>query len=83
MELWELLAKANVLVAPGNMFSGRTFGEGSGVPEKEVGVAEEEAEEVGGDGYFRMAFSTASPDDMKSAMTILAKVVGEYFEERL
>lgn len=83
MELWELLAKANVLVAPGNMFSGRTFGEGSGVPEKALGEAEEEVQEVGGDGYFRMAFSTASPEDMKSAMTILARVVAEYFEERM
>lgn len=33
-----------------------------------------------GDGFFRLAFSTASEEEMKHAMTVVAKVVRKFFE---
>ncbi|GAA5893063.1 hypothetical protein JCM5296_003062 [Sporobolomyces johnsonii] len=74
-QLWEELAEANVLVAPGTMFSGRTFG---------TTATEEEGPEVlaiteEGDGFFRISFSSATEEQMKEATRIIGKVVEEFF----
>ncbi|GAA5876540.1 hypothetical protein JCM16303_003573 [Sporobolomyces ruberrimus] len=83
--LWTDLAEHSVLVAPGSMFSGRTFP--PSVPTDEFtedfsaeswqqAVNEEE-----GDGFFRIAFSTASKDDMKKATAIIGQRVAKFFKE--
>ncbi|CEQ40216.1 SPOSA6832_01805 [Sporobolomyces salmonicolor] len=74
-QLWEELAEANVLVAPGTMFSGRTFGTTASQEEgPEVLAITEE-----GDGFFRIAFSSATEAQMKDATRIIGRVVEEFF----
>lgn len=72
--LWEQLAEANLLIAPGTMFSGASFG-------KDELVAERLMETKEGDGFFRLSFSTASEEDMKTAAKTIGKVVKEFFAE--
>ncbi|GAA5874784.1 hypothetical protein JCM1840_000432, partial [Sporobolomyces johnsonii] len=74
-QLWEELAEVNVFVAPGTMFSGRTFG---------TTATEEEGPEVlaiteEGDGCFRIAFGSATEEQMKEATRIIERVVEEFF----
>lgn len=73
-KLWEDIAEAGVLIAPGNMFSGREFG-------KDLLV-----EEVGGggddDGFFRLSFSTASEEEMGKAATVIKDCTQEFWEKR-
>ncbi|EGU13534.1 hypothetical protein RTG_00264 [Rhodotorula toruloides ATCC 204091] len=78
--LWEDLAEHNVLVAPGTMFSARTFGPGDAAPgfaqaDEHLAVTED------GDGFFRMSFSSATPEQMKEAAKIIGDRVTKFFKD--
>ncbi|GAA5978310.1 hypothetical protein JCM11641_004650 [Rhodosporidiobolus odoratus] len=78
-QLWEALAESTLLTAPGLMFSSSTFG-----PKLEQGQAEGQevlAVTEEGDGFFRIAFSTATEAQMEEAAKILKKVVKEFFAQ--
>ncbi|GAA5984700.1 hypothetical protein JCM5350_007921 [Sporobolomyces pararoseus] len=80
--LWTDLAEHSVLVAPGSMFSGRAFP--PTVPTDELNDFTEESwnesvDEKEGDGFFRISFSTASPEEMKKATAIIGKRVEKFF----
>jgi len=82
LALWEEIAEAKVLVAPGSMFSAREFPpsgdvEMMDVDDKNLVVADN------GDGFFRMAFSMASAEEMQKAMGILGKVTKKFFHTQL
>jgi len=72
MELWTDLAEHNVLVAPGTMFNASEFPPS---PPK----ADELALTDAGDGFFRIAFSTATPEQMKEAAQIIGQRVEKFF----
>lgn len=84
--LWEQLAERNVLVAPGTMFSGRTFGQPDAfdptvAPPLTMCGPGERLIEKDGDGWFRISFSTASEDDMRTAMKTIGKVTAEFWRD--
>jgi len=72
MELWTDLAEHNVLVAPGSMFDASEFPPAPPKPE-ELALTED------GDGFFRIAFSTATPEQMKQAADIIGRRVEKFF----
>ncbi|KPV72309.1 uncharacterized protein RHOBADRAFT_55794 [Rhodotorula graminis WP1] len=72
MELWTDLAEHNVLVAPGTMFDASEF---PPAPPK----ADELALTDAGDGFFRIAFSTATPEQMKEAAKVIGQRVEKFF----
>ena len=84
VKLWEEIAEANVLLAPGTMFSGRTFGDDTTNPTACLWGSEgEQSDELatdGGDGFFRLSFSNATQKEMYSAMSIVGKVVAKFFK---
>ncbi|GAA6025556.1 hypothetical protein JCM11491_000054 [Sporobolomyces phaffii] len=82
-QLWTDLADHSVLVAPGSMFSGRAFP--PAVPTDEASSASASAwdsavDDATGDGFFRVAFSTASRDEMKRATAIIGRRVEKFFK---
>ncbi|KAM0751020.1 PLP-dependent transferase [Meredithblackwellia eburnea MCA 4105] len=91
---WEELAEANVLVAPGTMFSGITFGDDTQapsaciwggdavIPSNEEELRRELVSENNGDGFFRMSFSSATEADMRKAMKIVGEVVEKFFKTK-
>ena len=62
----------NVLVAPGAMFDASEFPPAPPKPE-ELALTED------GDGFFRTAFSTATPEQMKQAADIIGRRVEKFF----
>lgn len=84
VKLWEQIADADVLLAPGTMFSGVTFGDDASNPTACIwgaeGRQEEELAVDGGDGFFRLAFSTASEKEMRTAMKTVGEVVAKFFK---
>ncbi|GAA6061023.1 hypothetical protein JCM10212_001079 [Sporobolomyces blumeae] len=87
--LWEDLAEHNVLVAPGSMFSGRVFPPKIPTNEVEDGGTEmatmtdwnDAVDHKTGDGFFRIAFSTATEDQMREATKIIGKRVERFFRK--
>ncbi|KAK4051762.1 hypothetical protein OIO90_004586 [Microbotryomycetes sp. JL221] len=92
--LWEQIAESNVLVAPGTMFSGRTFGQPLALLDSTVPSTSDEVLEHAmcgsgerlimtpeGDGFFRISFSTASEKDMRSAMKTIGKCVADFWRD--
>ncbi|GAA5849914.1 hypothetical protein JCM5353_009063 [Sporobolomyces roseus] len=79
--LWEDLAEHNVLVAPGSMFSGREFPPKLPTQEFDDFDFSASVEPESGDGFFRIAFSTASQEQMKEATRIIGKRVEKFFRE--
>ncbi|KAI5480676.1 hypothetical protein MNV49_007603 [Pseudohyphozyma bogoriensis] len=73
MGLWEAIAEANVLIAPGTMFSATEFGKPS---------VEEQIMEVSGDGFFRIAFSSASADEMKESMKVVGRETRKFWNKK-
>lgn len=92
IKLWEKIAEAKVLVAPGNMFNARTFGSGNeeppfAPPQYSVRLTSEEDESAHelmltpeGDGYFRIAFSSADKATMLHGARVLGQQVKRFFE---
>lgn len=72
-ELWEDLAEHNVLIAPGTMFSARDFPQQPPAEEGALAVAED------GDAFFRIAFSTATAEQIHEAAKIIAQRVEHFF----
>ncbi|GAA6009684.1 aminotransferase-like domain-containing protein [Rhodotorula paludigena] len=72
-ELWEDFAEHNVLIAPGTMFSARDFPQQPPKEEGAFAVAEE------GDAFFRIAFSTATAEQIHEAAKIIAQRVEHFF----
>ncbi|BFZ59142.1 hypothetical protein YB2330_000146 [Saitoella coloradoensis] len=64
-QLWQKLIDAKVLLVPGKFFA----------------ADESVLKERGGAGYFRLAFSSSSEEDMKEAVKRFGKVVREFFGE--
>lgn len=113
--LWEQIAEANVLIAPGSMFSGvgrsllyhsppspaaadplapfhhqREFGKDAPSPSSidaharelfGLNAYEEVMASPEGDGFFRLSFSTASEQEMRTAAKVVGSVVKKFFEE--
>ena len=71
MSLWEKLAEAKVLVAPGTMFDATTVGKS---PEETLLFAEN------GDGYFRMSFSSATYEQMQAGVNTIGKEIRAFFD---
>ncbi|BGP56694.1 hypothetical protein JCM8202v2_004324 [Rhodotorula sphaerocarpa] len=71
MSLWEDLAEHNVLIVPGTIFSAAAVGESFS--------ADDLALQANGDGFFRISFSSARPDEMREACRILAERVERFF----
>ncbi|GAA5977010.1 hypothetical protein JCM10908_004820 [Rhodotorula pacifica] len=66
MSLWEDLAEHHVLIVPGTIFSAASVGQDLVITPS-------------GDGFFRLSFSSATPDEMKRACRILAERVARFF----
>lgn len=79
--LWEQLAEANVLLAPGYIFDAASLTSSS--DQIIMGKKEDLRIADNGDGYFRLSFSTATKDEMKQATRIFARVTKEFFENEL
>ncbi|GAA5913545.1 uncharacterized protein JCM6883_004449 [Sporobolomyces salmoneus] len=86
--LWTDLAEHSVLVAPGSMFSGRSFP--PPIPTDEFALNSDHfdfseqtwidsVDEEEGDGFFRVAFSTAEEKEMRKATEIIGKRVEKFF----
>ncbi|BGP41633.1 hypothetical protein JCM10450v2_005696 [Rhodotorula kratochvilovae] len=72
MELWTDLAEHNVLVAPGTMFSATEFPPAPAA-EEDLALTED------GDGFFRIAFSTATAEQMQQAAKVIGERVDKFF----
>ncbi|GAA5826415.1 hypothetical protein JCM3770_004697 [Rhodotorula araucariae] len=72
LELWTDLAEHNVLVAPGTMFSATDFPP-TPAPADDLALTED------GDGFFRIAFSTATPEQMQEAARVIGARVDKFF----
>jgi len=68
-DLWQKIADAKVLVAPGTMFDAQ----GSGFQEKLAFTPEH-------DGFFRMSFSSADYETMKNGVNIIGDITRKFFE---
>lgn len=73
MSLWEDLAEHHVLIVPGTIFSAASVGQQDLVDQDPVVTAD-------GDGFFRISFSSATPDEMHRACKILATRVRVFFK---
>lgn len=71
MSLWEDLAEHNVLIVPGTIFSAASVGQDL--------VDQDPLVTADGDGFFRISFSSATPDEMHRACKILATRVRVFF----
>lgn len=71
MSLWEDLAEHNVLIVPGTIFSAAAVGQSLASSDSDASA----------DGYFRISFSSAKPDEMREACKILAQRVERFFRE--
>ncbi|KAH7930638.1 PLP-dependent transferase [Leucogyrophana mollusca] len=72
MELWTRLAEAGVLFCPGWMFAYDGFVD---APDGTVGSSNTPG------GHFRVSFSNAELGDLRRAVEIFARVLGEFFAE--
>lgn len=81
MDLWEFIAESGLLIAPGTIFSARDFG--GDIFKGRSQIAQNLSVDGEGDGYFRIAFSSASQVEVDKAMGILLVAVLKYFKDRL
>ncbi|GAA5883335.1 hypothetical protein JCM3774_005247 [Rhodotorula dairenensis] len=72
MSLWEDLAEHHVLIVPGTIFSAASVGQD--FEDQDLAVTDD------GDGFFRISFSSATPDELHRGCKILAERVRVFFK---
>jgi aromatic amino acid aminotransferase I len=77
MSLWEDLAEHHVLIVPGTIFSAASVGQD--LVDQDL-VDQDPLVTADGDGFFRISFSSATPDEMHRACKMLATRVRVFFK---
>lgn len=76
--LWEDLAKNKVLVVPGTYFAGGTM---MAQGDDDLSFNQDDMLFTSeGDGFFRLAFSTASQEDMATSMRVIAQTTRKFYD---